>query len=156
MHINITLFGQMITFLVFVWFTMKFVWPPVIKALHERQAKIADGLAAAEQGKQELKTAQNQFAQTLREARDQATRIVTEANQRKERILEEATHAVRAERERLLAATHQEISLQYARAKETLRGQVVAIAMAGTERLLGAVIDQKTHQQVLQRFIAEL
>lgn len=146
----------MITFLVFVWFTMKFVWPPVIKALHERQTKIADGLAAAEHGKQELKTAQIQFAEMLHEAREQATRIVAEANQRKERILEEATHAARDERERLLAATEKEMTLQYARAKETLRGQVVAIAMAGTERLLGTVIDQKTHQQVLQRFIAEL
>lgn len=156
MNINATLFGQMITFLLFVWFTMKFVWPPVIKALHDRQAKIASGLAAAEQGKRELDAAQSQFAQTVREAKEKATQLIEQANKRAERVMEEATVSAREERERLLAAAEQEIAQAYVQAKEKLRAQVVAIAMLGAERVLGAAIDQEAHQRLLQKFAAEL
>lgn len=156
MNINITLLGQMITFLVFVWFTMKFVWPPVVKALHERQTKIADGLAAAEQGKQELEAAQNQFAQTIREAREKAAEIIAAANKRAERIIEEAALLSREEKERLLAATEQEIAQNYACAKEKLRDRVVEIVIAASQRILGAAIDQKAHQQLLHKFVTEL
>ncbi len=156
MNINATLIGQSITFLVFVWFCMKFVWPPIINALEERKKKIADGIAAAERGEEEQELARKRAAEVLHEAKQQAQEILNNAQKRASEIVEEAKDDARTEGERLLAAARAEIEQEANRAREALRSQVAALAIAGASKVLEREIDEKAHSEMLNELVAQL
>jgi F-type H+-transporting ATPase subunit b len=153
---NLTLIGQSIAMVVFVWFCMRFVWPPMMQALEDRQKKIADGLAAAEQGQQELERARGQFNDTVRESREKAAEIIKQAERRSKEMIADAQKAAVAEGERLIAQARSEIEQEANRAREALRGQVAAIAVEGARQLLGREVDAATHQDLLNKLASEL
>ncbi len=156
MNINATLIAQIVTFLIFVWFNMKFVWPPISKALEERRAKIAEGLAASDRAQKDLELAQQKAAEVIREAREQASEIVEQANQRANQILDHAKEEAVQERERQMAAALAEIELEVNRAKEDLRKQVASLAVEGAEKLLQREIDAAAHKDLLDALAAEI
>lgn len=156
MNINLTLIGQSITFAVFVWFCMKYVWPPIMAALAERKKLIADGLAAGERGKHELELASKRAADVLREAKQQAAEVIAQAEKRGTEIIEEAKHAAKAEGDRMIAAARAEIEQEATRAREMLREQVAVLAVAGAERILRREIDAKAHADLLEALKKEL
>lgn len=156
MDINMTLLGQTIAMIVFVWFCMKVIWPPVMNAIEERQTKIADGLAAAERGQQSLDQAKSEAETIIGDARKQATGILDQAHARANEIVAEGKAEGSKERERQLAAARAEVEQEVNRAREELRGQVSAIAVASAEKILRREIDSKAHQDILARLAAEL
>jgi len=156
MNINLTLIGQSITFIVFVWFCMKFVWPPIMGALQERQKKIADGLAAAERGQHEQELAEKRAAEHLHEAKEQAGEIIAQAQKRASEIVDEAKDDARTEGSRLVAAAQSEIDQEVHRAKEVLRQQVASIAVAGASKVLEREIDESAHDDILGKLVAEI
>lgn len=156
MNINITLIGQSITFAVFLWFCMKFVWPPIVKALDERKAKIADGLAAAEKGLQAEEEARKAAEGELQAAKEQAKEIISQAQSRATEIVDDAKGDARTEGERLLQAARNEIDQERNQAREQLRAEVVAIAMAGAEQVLMREVDAKAHSEALEKLAANL
>ncbi len=149
MNINATLIGQLLSFVVFVWFTMKFVWPPIAKALEDRKAKIADGLAAAERGHHEQKLAQDRATERLHEAKKQAAEIVARAENRAAEIVEESKGTARVEGERLLHAAQVEIEQEANKAREELRAKVAMLAMVGAEKILRKEIDADAHKDIV-------
>ena len=149
MNINATLLGQTITFFVFVWFCMKYVWPPIMQALAERRKQIADGLAAGERGKHELELASKRGAGILHETKQKSAEIIVQAEKRAEQIIEEAKANAKTEGERLLAGAKAEIEQEIHRAKEGLRQQVADLAIAGAEKILRREIDAKAHAELL-------
>nr|WP_290443727.1 F0F1 ATP synthase subunit B [Halomonas sp. Mc5H-6] len=151
-----TLIGQTIAFAIFVWFCIKYVWPPISNALHERQKKIADGLDAASRASRDLEVAQEKAEQTLRESKEQASQILEQANKRSAQIVEEARDQARAEGERLVASARSEIEQEVNRAKEDLRAQVSHLAIIGAERVLEASVDEQAHRKLLDELAAEL
>lgn len=156
MNINATLIVQMITFALFVWFTMRFVWPPIIKALEERQNKIAEGLAAAERGKKELELAQHRAVQELKEAKLQATDIVDKAQKRVAHMLDEAKTTAQQEAARLLQMAQAQIEQEVNHAKDALRKQVSQLAVCGAEKVLEQEINAASHQALLDKLIQEV
>lgn len=156
MNINMTLIGQTIAFAIFVWFCIKYVWPPISNALHERQKKIADGLDAASRATRDLELAQERAEQTLRESKEQASQIIEQANKRSAQMIEEAREQARAEGERLVANARSEIEQEINRAKDELRAQVSHLAIVGAERVLEASVDEKAHRDLLDKLAAEL
>lgn len=156
MGLNATLFGQIFTFLVFVWFTKKFVWPPVMQAMDERRQKIADGLAAADRGQRELLEADAQAAEVLKEARQQAAGIVEQASKRGSEIVEEAKVNARAEGERLVSAAQAEIEREQARAHEALKAEVAGIAVIGAGRILKREINADAHAELMDELTAQI
>ncbi len=156
MDINATLLGQFITFAVLVWFTMKYVWPPLTKAMHDRQQRIADGLAAAERGKHELELAQHKSLEVVRDAKIHAADILDQANKRAGRIIDEAKDRARQEGERLLAISKMEIDQEMLNAKQQLREQIAHIAVAGAEKILQKHIDISTDEHLLQQLVTEI
>lgn len=156
MNINATLIGQTITFLVFVWFCMKFVWPPIMNALAERKKQIADGLAAGERGKHELELASKRAADELRDAKAQAAEVIAQAEKRAAQIVDEAKGAAKAEGDRMIAGAKAEIDQEATRAREALREQVAALAVAGAEKILRREIDAKAHADLLEAIKKEL
>lgn len=156
MNINLTLIGQSITFIAFIWFCMKFVWPALISIMEEREKKIADGLEAADRADKDLELAQQKATQQLREAKEQAASIVEQANKRANQIIDEAKEAARAEGDRLKTAAQAEIEQEANRAKEELRGKVAALALAGAEKVLEASIDENAHSDLVNKLAAEL
>jgi len=156
MNINLTLIGQSITFFFFIWFCMKFVWPPIMNALHERRNKIADGLAAAEKGQHEEELAKKRAAEILKEAKDQAGEIIRQAEKRAAQIVDEAKNDAKAEGARLVHAAEAEIEQSVTRAREELRGQVVSLAVAGASKVLKKEIDEKANEALLKDLAAQL
>lgn len=156
MDINLTLIGQSIAMLVFVWFCMKYIWPPLMAALEERQTEIADGLAAAERGRQSLDKAKADADEVIDEARKQAIKILDQAHARANEIVAEGKAAGAKERERQLAAATAEVEQETNRARQELRGQVSAIAVASAEKILRREIDAKAHEDILSKLAAEL
>lgn len=156
MNINLTLIGQMIAFVCFVMFCMKYVWPPLLAAMAEREKKIADGLAAADRASHDLELAQEKAVERLKEAKHEAASIVDAANKRGTQLVEEAKQAAVVEADRVKAAAQAEIEQESNRAKEQLRGQVAALALAGAEKVLGAEIDQSAHTELVDKLAAEL
>ncbi len=156
MNVTATLFGQMITFAVLVWFIQRFLWGPLTRLLAERNKRIADGLAAAERGKQELELAGKRAAEVLREGKQQVADIIAQAEKRALEIIEEAKHAAKAEGDRMIAGAKAEITQEVSRAKEALRSQVSALAVAGAEKILRREVDAKTHADLLRAVEAEL
>jgi F-type H+-transporting ATPase subunit b len=139
----------MIAFAVFVWFTMKYVWPPIVNALEERKAKIADGLAAAERGQHEQQLAKDRAVEKLHEAKQQAAEIVAKAEKRAAEIVEEAKGEARVEGERLLHAAQAEIEQEANKAREELRTKVATLAVAGAEKILRKEIDADAHKDIV-------
>ena len=156
MNFNATLIGQSITFIVFVWFCMKFVWPPIMHALDERRKKIADGLAAAERGKHEKELAEERAREILHEAKEQAGEIINRADKRAAEIVDEAKDDARAEGDRLKTAAQAEIEQEVNRVKEDLRGQVVSIALAGAGKVLEREVNESAHAELLNKLAAEI
>jgi F-type H+-transporting ATPase subunit b len=153
---NLTLIGQSIAMLVFVWFCMKYIWPPIMTAIEERQTQIADGLAAAERGQQNLEKAQAEAGDIVDGARKQATTILDQAHSRANEIVAEGKADGTKERERQVAAATAEVEQEANRAREELRGQVSAIAVASAEKILQREIDSKAHEDILSKLAAEL
>jgi F-type H+-transporting ATPase subunit b len=156
MNINLTLFAQAIMFAAFIWFTVRFIWPFLTRAVEERQAKIADGLAAADKGAKSLEEAQARIQAMLEEARGQARAILDQAQSRANGIVEEARAAADQERERILQSAKSEVEQQINKARDELRGQVAAIAVAGAEKILTREIDPRTHQDLLDKLAAQI
>lgn len=156
MNINATLIGQMIWFLLFIWFVMKIVWPYFQRIIAERQKTIADGLAAAERGRAELAEASKKADSALADARSRAQEIIAAAEKRATQMIDEAKAAAKAEGDRLIAGAKAEIAQAVAQAKESLRDQVAALAVAGAEKILRREVDAKTHAQMLAGLKSEL
>lgn len=156
MNINLTLIGQMLAFVCFVVFCMKYVWPPIMAAMAEREKKIADGLAAADRANHDLELAQEKAVDRLREAKEEAAGIIDSANKRANQLVEEAKEAARAEAERVKASARAEIEQETNRAREALRSQVAALSLAGAEKVLGRAIDQDAHRDLVEKLAAEL
>lgn len=156
MNINLTLIGQSITFLFFVWFCMKFVWPFITAAMAERQRVIAEGLAAADRASKDLELAQEKATHTLREAKQEAAAILDSANKRAAQIVDEAKEQARAEADRIRAAAQADVEQEMNRAKEKLRSQVAVLALAGAEKVLQASVDETKHKAMLDQLAAGL
>ncbi len=156
MDINATLIGQAIWFAIFIWFTMKFVWPPLQKAMSDRQKQIADGLAAAERGKHDLELASHRAEEILRSAKVKAQEIIGQADKRAAQIVEEGKEAAKQEGAKLVAGAQAEIAREVSRAKEALRSQVATLALSGASKILEREVDPKTHAQLLQTLGAEI
>ena len=156
MNINLTLFAQALTFALFIWVTAKFIWPMLSRVVDARQKHIAEGLAAAERGKQDLEQAAVKTAELRREARQQAQEILAQADRRATQIVEEAKIAAGEEGARLLAGAKAEIEQEVSRAREMLRAQVAALAVAGAEQILRREVDAKVHADLLAGLQAQL
>lgn len=156
MNINLTLFGQLVSFVVFVWFTRKYVWAPIMAALDERQKKIADGLAAAERGHHEQELAQQKALDELKAAKAKAAEIISQAQRRAGEIVDEAKDNARTEGERILLAANAEIEQETNRAREQLREKVAVLAVAGASRILKKEIDQDAHKELVDALASEI
>jgi F-type H+-transporting ATPase subunit b len=156
MNVNATFLGEMIAFVVFVIFCMKYVWPPIIGAIEARQATIADGLAASDRAAKDLELAQEKATAQLKEAKAQAAEIIEAAKKRETQLVEEAAEKAQAEKEKILAAGHAEIETERNQAKEELRQQVAALAIVGAEKILERSIDAAAHSDILDKLVAEL
>jgi F-type H+-transporting ATPase subunit b len=155
-YVNATLVAQLVVFFILAWFTMKFVWPPIVKALDERATKIAEGLAAAERGKQSLDLAAKHSAETIREGKEKMAEIVAQAERRAQEIIEEAKAQARIEADKVIAGATAEIEQEAARVKESLRERVAELAVAGAERILRREVDQRAHADMLSAIKQEL
>ncbi len=156
MNLNATLFAQLIVFGILVWFTMKFVWPPIVKALDERAEKVAEGLAAAERGKSDFEQAEKRVAEILAEGRNQVTEMVANAEKRAAQIVEEAKKQAADEAARITAQAKADVVQEANRAREALREQVAALAVKGAESILRSEVDASRHAQMLANLKQEL
>ncbi len=156
MNLNATLIIQGIVFLILAGVTMKFIWPPLIAAIDERRRKIAEGLASAEKGEQNLAEAKSSAMDIVKEARAQASKIVDQANRRSNELIDEARGAAVAEGQRLVAEARQNVALESSRAREQLRKEVAVIAVAGAGKLLGREIDAQAHADLLEKLALEI
>lgn len=156
MNINMTLIGQSITFAIFVWFCMKFVWPPIVSALEARKKQIADGLAAADRGKHELELAAKRASETMHEAKLKASDIIGQAEKRALQIVEEAKGIAKEEGDRLITSARAEIEQESHRAREALRGEVAALVVAGASKVLRREVNAQAHADLLEAIKNEL
>ncbi|MFK7855100.1 MAG: F0F1 ATP synthase subunit B [Granulosicoccus sp.] len=156
MNLNLTLLGQAISFAIFVIFCMKYVWPPIMGALRERQAKIAESLAAAEQGEQRREEAEAEIATMLQDAKAQAAEIVASAQKRGNEIVEDSKATARSEGERLVAAAQSEIEQEVIGAREALRKQVGSIAVDGARKILGSEVNADSHAKVIDDLVGQI
>ncbi len=156
MNINLTLLGQMISFSIFIWFCMKYVWPPLINAMQERQKKIAEGLQEADRAAKDLELAQKKATDLLREAKEQAAQLIEQANKRANQLVEEAKDQARAEGDRLKTAAQADIEQEVQRAKEALRAQVAGLSLLGAEKILQSSVNQEAHGKMLEQLASEL
>lgn len=156
MSLNATLIGQVIWFAFFVWFCMKFVWPPITRALDDRKQKIADGLSAADRATRDLELAQEKASGDLREAKAKSAEIVEQANRRANQVVEEAKQQARVEGERQIAQAQAEIERQANAAREALRREVAVLALAGAEKVLASEVNASSHQKMLDELAAQL
>jgi F-type H+-transporting ATPase subunit b len=154
--INATLIGQTIAMIVFVWFCMKFVWPPLMDMIEERQTQIADGLAAAEKGSRSLELAEVEKAKLLEDARGQAREIIDQANTRGGHIVVEARETADKERERILSLAQTEVDQEVNRARDQLRNEVATLAIVGAEKIISREIDPAVHKDLLDKLAAEI
>lgn len=156
MNLNATILGQSFAFAIFVWFCLKYVWPPITAALAERQKKIADGLEAADRAQRDLSLAQSRVADDLREAKIKSAEIIDMASKRASQIVDEAKEKARDEGQRIIAGAKAEIAMEIQRAKEDLRAQVASIAIAGAEKILESSIDQAANEELIKKLASEL
>ena len=156
MDINATIIGQFITFAILVWFTMKYVWPPITKAIHEREKKIAAGLQAAEQSQRELANAELQASSLVQEARVKASQIIEQANLQSNTLVEEAKSQAKLEGQRIVEMAQGEIEKEISQAREALKQQLASLAIAGAEKIIQRNLDTKTHHDLLNELAAEI
>lgn len=156
MDINATILGQAIAFVIFVWFCMKYVWPPLMSAIEARQKQIADGLADADRAKKDLELAKSEVKDKLKEAKVQASELIDQASKRGSQIVEEAKQDAVAERDKILAQARAEIESERNRAREELRKQVAVLAVVGAEKILQRSIDSSAHHDILDKLAQEL
>lgn len=149
MNLNATLIAQLVVFFILAWFTMQFVWPPIVKALDERAKKIADGLAAAERGKQDLELATKRSTDALREGKEKASELIANAEKRAAQLIEEAKAAAKVEADRIVAGAKAEIEQEAVRAKEQLREQMSVLVVSGAEKILRREINAQAHADIL-------
>jgi len=154
--INATLIGQMITFALLVWFTMKYIWPPLFDSLEERKKKISEGLAAAERGQEEMQLAEKRARSVLKEAKEQSSEIVNLAHKRANEMVEESKDAAKKEGERIILAAKAQIEQEMQQAREGLRKEVAALALSAAEQILRAEIDKAKHQDIVSKFSNQL
>jgi F-type H+-transporting ATPase subunit b len=155
-NINLTLVVQMVVFATLVWGTMKWIWPVILAAMDERQRKIAQGLAAAEEGEKELSQARDKADAIVREARERANQIIDHAQHRATEVIEQAKGTASSESARIVAAAQQQIELDTTRAKESLRREVAGIAVGAASKLLGREIDARSHADLLEQLAEEI
>jgi F-type H+-transporting ATPase subunit b len=155
-NINLTLIVQMLVFIVLIWFTMKFVWPMILGPMEERSRKIAQGLAAAEKGEEELAKARDRAEAIVREARERATQIIDQAQHRANDLVEQAKGAASTEGQRLVAAAQQQIQLESTRARESLRREVAQIAVIAASKLLEREIDPRAHADLISKLATQI
>lgn len=156
MNVTATLFGQMLTFLVLVWFINKFLWGPLTQMMEDRKKRIADGLAAAERGLHEQQLAERRAVEVIQEAKEQGAKIIADARRRGSEIIEDAKNKAHTEGDRLIAAANAEIEKEVNRAKAHLRGEVVTLSVAGASKVLGREVDAKAHDDLLKDLVAQL
>jgi len=156
MNLNLTLIAQVISFSAFIWFTVKFVWPFMLRAIETRQKTIADGLAAAEQGRKSLETSTRQADEEIKRARDRAAEIISQAEKRAAQMIDEAKNAAKEEGGREKAAAKAEIAQEVTRAREQLRDRVAWLAIAGAEKILRREVDAKAHGELLDSIKRQL
>jgi F-type H+-transporting ATPase subunit b len=156
MNMNLTLVAQAITFAIFIWFSARFVWPPLLRAIETRQKTIADGLSAAERGRLELEQASKRSSESLREGKEKAAAMVAAAEKRAAEIVEEAKTAARVEAERIVETARGQVEQDIQRAREELREQVATLAVVGAERILRREVDAKAHSELLSGLRKEL
>jgi F-type H+-transporting ATPase subunit b len=156
MNFNLTLITQALVFAAFIWFTVRFVWPPLLRAIETRQKTIADGLAAAEQGRKALEVSTKQADESISQARSRAAEVITQAERRAAQMIEEARNAAKEEGNREKAAAKAEIEQQVTRAREQLRDQVASLAVAGAEKILRREVDAKAHGELLDSIKKQL
>jgi len=155
-NITATLIGQIVAFVLLIWFVNRVLWEPMSKMLEDRQKRIADGLAAGEKGRHELELAEKRATESLREAKSKASEIILQAERRAGEIVEEARTDARAEGERIVARANAELEQEVNRAKETLRTQVASIAIAGASKILKKEIDKKAHEDILNELVTQI
>ena len=156
MNFNLTFLGQMISFVVFIWFTMTYVWTPIVKALNDRKAKIAEGLAASERGHQEKALGEQRALELMKDAKVQAADVLAQAQKRAAEIVEEAKSDARAEGGRIVAAAQAEIERETNRAREELRERVATLAVAAAEKILKKEIDVAAHRSLVDSFAKQV
>ena len=156
MNLNLTLIGQTIAFAIFVWFCVKYVWPPLSDAMRVRQKKIAEGLAAADRASRDLEMAQEKAAQEMRQAKQEAAALIEQANKRANQIVEASKAEARQEGDRLIEQAKAEIQQERNRARDGLRAEIAALAIAGAEKILETSVDAKAHSEMLDKLAAEL
>jgi F-type H+-transporting ATPase subunit b len=156
MNINLTLIAQAVSFAIFIWFTVKFIWPPLLRAMEQRQKIIADGLASAEKGRQALELSAKQVDQDLAAARSRTAEIIGMAEKRAAQMIEEAKNAAREEGSREKLAAKAEIEQEVSRARESLREQVAALAVAGAEKILRREVNAQAHAELLTQLKKEI
>ena len=156
MSINLTLFGQMITFAIFVWFTMKYVWPPIVKAMEEREKKISDGLAAAEKAQNNLELSKKKVIEELRQAKIEANAIIENASKKATLIIDESKGLAKEESIRIINAAKVDIDQEILRAKQSLRDEVSMIAVLGVEKVIKKNLDAETHKKLIDEVIQEI
>lgn len=156
MTINATLIAQMIVFLILIWFTMKFIWPPVMQAMRDRQKRISEGLAAAERGVRELNEATEKAEAMIGKTREQSREILSNAQRQADEILDRARDEARAEGDRIITAAREEVDQAVLSAKEELRREVGTLAVVGAERILKREIDAKAHNDIIDDLVAEI
>ncbi len=156
MYVNATLVAQLVVFFILAWFTMKFVWPPIVKALDERATKIAEGLAAAERGKQSLDLAAKNSAETVRAGKEKVAELLIQAEKQSQQIIEEAKAQARIEADKVIVGAKAEIEQEAARAKEALRERVAELAVAGAEKILRREVNAQAHADLLAKIKQDL
>ncbi len=156
MNFNATLIGQTITFIVFVWFCMKYIWPPLMAALEERNARITEGLAAAERGQKDLEEAKSKIGENLNEAKQQAQEIINQAQKRANEIVDGAKDIAREEADKIKNSATADIDQQVHSAREQLRKEVSVIALAGAEQILKREVNAETHAAVLDELVTQI
>ncbi len=156
MNLNLTLAFQVLFFIVFVWFSKKFVWTPIMGALNERKTRIADGLVAAEKGQMAEAEGHKEAEKVILEAKNQANDIIGKAEKRGSELVDEARGTARQESERIITAARAEIDTELNKAKDVLRGQVSQLAVAGAQQILGREVDEKAHADILDDLAAKL
>lgn len=156
MNLNATILGQAIAFILFVWFCMKYVWPPIMDAIEKRQKEIADGLSSAERAKKDLDLAQANATDQLKKAKADAQVIIEQANKRKAQIIDEAKVEAEQERNKIVAQAQAEIEAERKRAREELRKQVAMLAIAGAEKIIERSVDEAANSDIVDKLVAEL
>lgn len=156
MNINATIIGQFITFAILIWFTMKYVWPPIMKAIHDREKKIAAGLEAAERSKRELELAEHQASSIIQDAKQQATHIIEQANMHSAKLVEEAKSQAKEEGKRIIGMAQHDIEREVVQVREALKSELATLAISAAEKILQNQIDPSTQHDLLNQLASEI